>query len=802
MRPASAKNPAKGGERAAATVLFMDDPEWAACIPDRLSSSVRCGNPAHEDCSPLDPDAIAAHLKPGGTLGGIPGYEPRPGQIDMARAVARAFNDRVHLMVEAGTGVGKSLAYLLPAVAWAAVNDTPVVVSTATRNLQGQLLSSDIPRALETVPGDTASGPFRVAVLKGRSNYVCLRELDEFMHGGFWALSGEEREAMCAMAEWIRSTADGDLDTLPGDTLRPAVAAHGEDCLGRRCRFYGKCFVQRARDLAQRAHLVVVNHSLVLADASNPAAGILPPYSRLVCDEAHNLESIATEQFSFEFSKAAFLKLAARLQRSGRRRGGGGERGLLGTVKRHLAKGALAGSPAAEKVRELVAKVLVARNAAVSSVDALVDVAARMLSPAPGADRLRYRVLAMEGSLPAGANAQPRRQYSRKGIFADYTPSAWSERDLDCAIKDFGAKLGVVANLLDDLACAFEDGAGEGGLDFFGDIRAQTESLAADFREFLADAEFALSGADPDFVYWIERPPQGTVGARLFAAPLSVAAMLCERLYSKKDSVVLCSATLRVGGKFDYTARRLGFALVGQERARALVAASPFDYFRQCGFFAADFLPLLGGDDDKPYVQQLAGLLCDVFRATSGRGLVLFTAYDMMRAVASLAGPALGKAGIRLVVQGDGLSREAMVAELKRSPETTVLFGAQSFWEGVDVRGEALSCVVIARIPFPQAGEPIVEARCEKIGKEGGEWFPAYFMPEATIKFRQGFGRLVRSASDRGVVVVADSRAVRKNYGKTLLKSVPATFHVATDLPDLVRRIGDFFGEYDAEGAQ
>ena len=795
-------------DRRRAAAMFMDDPEWASFIPERRSTSVKCRNPTHEDCSPINPDEVAMHLQPGGTLGRMPGYEPRPGQLDMVRAVARAFNDGTHLMIEAGTGVGKSLAYLLPAVAWASVNDTPVVVSTATRNLQGQLLSSDIPRALETVPGETGSGPFRVAVLKGRSNYICLRELHEFMHGGFYLLPADEQEAMCELVEWIHKTEDGDLDTLGNDLLRPWLAAYGEDCLGRRCRFHGKCFVQRARELAQRAHLIVVNHSLALADAANPGAGILPPYSQIVCDEAHNLESIATDQFSFELSKFEFMRMMGRLHRKGRgRRTGGDERGLVGTVKRQLAKGALSDSSSAELVRELVTKILLARNAAISSADALFEVASRLLSPAAGADKLRYRSFAKGAPHGEGVNGvadAPRRQYSRKGIFTDYTPAQWNEGDMAAALVEFESRLGAVANLLDDLAGAFDAGRGD-GLDLFGDIRAQTEGLAVDFRSFLSEAIFTIAGDDPEYVFWIERVAQSqdrdarrghkpAEQVRLFAAPLSVAEKLNDCLYSKKDSVVLCSATLRVGGKFDYEAKRLGFSLAEPGRARALVAASPFDYFRQCMFLAADYLPLLSDHGaEGGYVQQLAGLVSGVFSATGGRGLALFTSYEMMRSTAELAGPELGRSGIRLLVQGDGLSREAMVGELKRHPESTVLFGSQSFWEGVDVRGDALSCVVIARIPFPQVGEPLVEARCQRIDDEGGSWFSSYYMPEATIKFRQGFGRLVRSASDRGVVIVADSRSVRKSYGKTLLKSVPATSHIVTDESELLESVRGFF---------
>ena len=282
---------------------------------------------------------------------------------------------------------------------------------------------------------------------------------------------------------------------------------------------------------------------------------------------------------------------------------------------------------------------------------------------------------------------------------------------------------------------------------------------------------------------------------------------LKKMFYDVKDSVILCSATLRVGNDFKYMARRLGCgggdATAGQDGARFkfLTAASPFDYFRQSLVLAPDCLPD-PSSDPVAYAGSLAMLIRDLFSVTNGRALVLFTSYEMMNAVAAHAHQLLADIGITLLVQGEGLPRESMTRRLKESvnqPQTsslkpqTVLFGAQSFWEGVDVAGEALSCVVLARLPFAQVGDPVVEARSEKIDREGGSSFRDYALPEAVIKFRQGFGRLVRTKSDRGVVVVTDPRLVTKNYGATFRKSIPASVHTVTELEELLQRVAEFF---------
>lgn len=768
----------------------MDDPNWSAIVPNRTAADSDLSKrplPPHEDCSPLDVDAAAGHLEPGGTLGRMPGYEARPGQVDMLRAIVRSFNDRRHLMVEAGTGVGKSLAYLVPSVLWSFTNDTPVVISTATRNLQSQLLNHDLPRAAQILGPDAPR--LRIAVLKGRTNYLCLRALGEFMQNGYFALTEQEQTELVHLVEWLRATPDGDLDALGADALRPHVCCQSEDCQRRSCPYAAKCFVYKARARANRAHVIVANHALVLAEAANGAGTVLPAYGRLVFDEAHNLEDMATDFFSHELSRPALLRLLGRLSRMPKSRHGRGEpRGVLGSLDRQLRRGVFRDPEHAAKIRGAAMQAQTQSVRVIGAYDELADIMGDLFIPAPREEILRYRRC-------------PDRQYSLHGLFTGYPKDRWKEERLQKAAIRLESELAQLQSAVESLAAIVADAAAlEDRSADFDDVVAQAKGLVSEFAAFKHDAKFILDGSDPSHVYWAERCDGGKSSARqpyvrLVAAPLSVAKEMKRCFYDVKDTVVLCSATLRTGDKFDYMARKLGLNLVDADRIKALVAASPFDYFRQALVMSTSGLPDPASQPGA-YVERLVPFIAELFRVSRGRGLVLFTSYDMMRTVAERARPLLEAAGVALIVQGEGTSREAMTAALKNAGDRrVVLFGAQSFWEGVDVPGPALSCVVLARLPFPQVGEPIVEARCEKIVENGGSQFRDFMLPEAIIRFRQGFGRLVRTKTDSGVVVIADSRMATKNYGPIFRKSIAASVHMVSDVSELVARAGEFFNQ-------
>ena len=731
---------------------FIDDPNWANFLPEMQGNARQRHLPSHDDCEKLDADNTAGHLMKGGTLGLMPGYEERSGQIDMAKAIVRAFNAQEHLMIEAGTGVGKSLAYLVPSIAWAWTNDTPVIVSTATRNLQSQLIGSDIPRALAILGPD--AGKFKTALLKGRANYVCLRAVGDFFAAGYWTMSEEEQAEMPHFIDWLRHTKDGDLDRYEG-LPRNLLTCPGEECGGRRCPFYTRCFLYRARRAAAEAHLVVANHALVLADAVAEGGNILPNAGRLVLDEAHNLEDIATEYLSKEFSLPALSRLLNRLLRRGkgkRARSGG----ILASVERQLNRG---------MVRSEILEPL-----------------ARLLKEAP---HLFVKVVNAAEEIVECAEKELFKEGDKKRQAVRYKAALTARRLED----DFDNAIIALVNLLHELRDLLEDSTAEGELNFFGDLIAQLDGLSASLTSFANDAAFILAGEKPTHAYWGEKvkPEKRATYVRLVAAPLSVADDLRKYLWEVKDSAILSSATLRVGNDFKYMAKRLGAV----DRYRFLTASSPFDYLRQALVLAPDCLPDPASDPMK-YSEALAAIMKDLFSATAGRALVLFTSYEMMNAVAAHARLDLEDAGIQLFVQGEGLSRETMTERLRGSGSRVVLFGAQSFWEGVDIAGEALSCVVIARLPFAQVMDPIIEARSEKIEREGGSSFRDYYLPEAVIKFRQGFGRLIRTKRDRGIVVVTDPRIATKGYGAIFRRSIPASVHTVTDLPELLARVNDF----------
>ncbi|MEI6211054.1 MAG: helicase C-terminal domain-containing protein [bacterium] len=753
--------------------------------------------PSHADCSPLNEDAVMALLQPGGPLSRLmPGYEPRAGQVDMLRRVVQSFNEARHLLVEAGTGVGKSVAYLLPAVLWAKLNDVPVIISTNTRNLQSQLLDKDLPLVRQVVEqagvGVTSEDrAVRFALIKGRSNYLCLRRLGGLLEHGQFEMDRAEMRLFARAVAWVVQTQTGDMDELGGgcgmdEGFLTHLASLGEECSGRGCRYYRRCFLQKARDNSLQAHVIIANHALVFAEMSTPGVA-LPAAGQIVFDEAHNLEEAATRHFSIEVSSARLQTQLRRLTRGGGRHAGG----VLDVLRRQVELGALGGAADRRKallrqIRHVSAAIEHVRDAGLvlfrASHGLLVD----------GKEPRRFQ-RAGDGPTPdffgtSGADHGKGRGQGTLPLTEEQR-TVW-EGVLHAA-QAFRAGVAQADTALQALATDLRK-SGEGELALHEDQAVDLEAGAAQLRTFAMDLDFVLAGSDDAHVFWVQRARVREALGDLWAAPLQIGPRLAKELYANWSSVVFCSATLRVGNVFDFVAGRLGVDQIPPDRLMTCVAASPFCYAEQCAVLAPTFLPEPGADG-MVYAEQLSALMLDVFVLTRGRALGLFTSYEMMQRCARLLRTPLAEEGIRLLVQGENGSRD-QITRIFRGGGACVLLGTHSFWEGVDVVGDALSCVVMARLPFAAVGEPVHEARCEQVQRAGGHGFLHFSLPTAVIRFRQGFGRLIRHRTDRGVVIVADPRLVTRNYASRFHRSLPCKVEVVAEREALLARVQSVLG--------
>lgn len=759
-------------------------------------------------CQPLDPDEVASWFREGGLLSDLPGFERRPEQEALATAVADAFSGGRHLAAEAGTGVGKTMAYLVPAALWSLRCDVPVVVSTNTKNLQEQIVRKDLPAIAARL-----RAPLRFALVKGRSNYLCLARLERLLDRREAELSQDELPALAQAVVWAFLTPDGDLAAFD-PALADRVASNADDCRGRKCPHFRRCFLQRARALSLAADVVVTNHAVFFSEPPDrPLA--LPRAAQVVFDEAHDLEDAATSHFSREFTPRDVRDLARRLHRAGRRgRRGAEASGALPELERALLAPAAQAAPS-ELRTALFAGIADARGALeAAKLSAQRYFLALGALPPPNDNALRLVPSVLSGR--AWAETVPPLQRLQDDLFR-------LSEELDNLSRGLVPPTGAGEKLPFNGDCPQiqnsnfptlrtprenKEAVSLTDLGVPAELAQRVEAAAAAAKALLETLDFLSTANDAAWTFWVaaerapaghRRGPRATAAGSLHAAPVEVAPFLAKSVFDKLDSAVLCSATLTVGGKPDFIAGRLGLDLVDPDRLRTLVLGSPFDYARQCLAAVAEFLPPqpagpAAETSDGPFAAAFARLVEGLARAARGRTLVLFTSYRAMETCARLAGPGLEDAGLRLLVQGEGASRETLARRFRAQEEPTVLFGTDSFWEGVDVTGDALSCLVIAKLPFDAVGDPVVAARCERVREKGGEPFHDYSLPAAAIKFRQGFGRLIRHKTDRGCVVVADTRIVSKNYGAAFRKSVPAELRRFPDEEDLVAAVEAFLG--------
>ncbi len=633
--------------------------------------------------APRDP--ISAILGPGGLFArAAEGYEHRPQQIEMARLVRRVLAERRFALIEAGTGTGKTLAYLIPAI----LSGRRVVISTATKTLQEQIVGKDLPRLREVVDLD-----FRATVMKGRSNYLCLWRLERADDDPRFTLaSRHEARAFQLIRDWSRETETGDkaeLDLPENVLVWRALSATSETCAGQRCPRHAQCFVTRMRQQAVDSDLLIVNHHLLFADLAlkttraNAGAEVIPRYEAVVFDEAHAVEDVATEYFGCGASDYRLEDLL------------------------HDARSALAGDK-----EQLGAGPLMLKIEAVS-------------------ENLFHTVNRM---LPRGSD-QPRR-FTR----ADAPALQEATGELCDVLMAFASRI-----------ARSED--------------PDVQGIGRRAKEISGDLEFLSGMENPTFVYWAEARARATF---LRAAPIDVANELRERLYQVANTVVFTSATLAAQGRLDFAKRRLGLAdpETGEDlyAVEALVVSSPFDFLTQAALYAPTALP---EPADPRFVEQVAEEIYALCELTGGRAFALFTSLRNMTEAHRLLKDRLP---YRVLLQGER-PKQALLAEFKERP--AVLFAAHSFWEGVDVVGDALSLVIIDKLPFASPADPVVAARVELLKARGHDAFGEYQVPQAALALRQGFGRLIRSRRDRGIVAVLDRRLTTKSYGRAFLASLP-----------------------------
>lgn len=628
-------------------------------------------------------------------------YEYRIGQIKMAEAVLRAFEEKKHLIVEAGTGTGKTLAYLVPAIAAALAKNKRVIISTGTKNLQEQLMEKDIPFLQKIMPKK-----FTAAYMKGRSNYACLYRIKKAENQPI--LDGlDEMDYFEEVRHWSRESETGDraeLVNLPENiSFWSRINAKSETCLGQKCPDFEACFITKMRERADEADIVIVNHHLFFADLNirgNEYGRVLPDYGAVIFDEAHLIEDIAADYFGFQISSFQLDEL----------------------------------------VRD--ADVLPITDAIVSRD--FTKLAAKIIGLADQFWIRFTQVRANDGRFPLTPNAFAQR--TQKG---EIEPTTLGEAyfALDSALERLETALDVYAEQL-----------------------TEADSLVRRVRQTRFDLEFIVTQAEKNYVYWLEKRGKGMF---LRASPIDVSALLQEKLFEKVETVVLTSATLSSNGKFDFIKDRLGLE---NEKTDSLLAPSAFNYEKQ----AIIYIPKAMPDPRAPeYTQIAANEIIKLLQITQGRAFVLATSNFSMNALYELVSM---RVNFPCLVQGS-MSKAGLLDRFRQTPNA-VLFATSSFWQGVDVRGEQLSCVIIDKLPFAVPTDPIVAARTRFIDENGGKSFFDYSVPQAVITLKQGIGRLIRSKTDKGVIALLDTRLRTKSYGRDFLNSLPRT-RITGDLQDV-----------------
>ncbi len=696
---------------------------------------------------PVDVETAGSYISEGGSLSKISDvFEERPVQVELLKQIVKAFNENKIAVFEAGTGVGKSYSYLIPAALWALTNYERVIISTGTINLQQQLCEKDVP-AVEKIIGKK----IKYILLKGRQNYICMRRLNDA--ASILDLFEGEGDEIKRIAEWAQSSSTGsrsELPFMPTENVWSKVNSESDACMGKKCPFFGECFVMRLRKEAAGANLIIVNHHLLFADIESRLSGagyddaaVLPPYRHIIFDEAHGIENAATSFFSESVNRFKLNKLISQMYRR-RKNSEIGHLCSLAILSENEEK--------AGEAYELTAKIKLAlTNVEIAAKDLLANEYTMRLYEATARNFGPFLVAVGELTRALGAFADLIR-IIMEGIADD-------DKDAPCYWESK-----IILRHLDGYVILLKNFA----------VWDEKKDDVFWIQKKRLPPDMIRDGSDPEYVI-------------LTQTPLDISHLMNNGVFEPMESVICTSATLKTGRDYNYWMRRTGVTLAGEERIIKGEFPSPFPYNKNMLFAVPSDAPL---PDNIQFQQYIEMALPRLIEAAAGRTLVLFTSYESLKSAHRTVVASMRGFSGRIMKQGDDDNSKLLEAFKKENE--SVLFATDSFWQGVDIPGESLSQVIIVKLPFTVPNDPVFVARAEAIEKRGGSSFMELSVPEAVIKFRQGIGRLIRRSDDKGVVVVLDRRIYEKRYGTIFTASMPECKKLYEPLSEITGRINSF----------